>query len=138
MRVFKWTPGSWFEDQDFFRFSGIFRSVVLFWEPETAVRDLAVTPTLSDDFGSGTVQVCAGISGSGSLRLRLFDGEREIASGESFFRNGTEAKAELPVYAPALWSAERPYLYTLRIEVLDEGGRLSEVQIGRASCRERV
>ena len=37
MRVFKWTPGSWFEDQDFFRFSGIYRSVFLYALPETAL-----------------------------------------------------------------------------------------------------
>ena len=53
VRVFKWTPGSWFEDQDFFRFSGIYRSVYLYALPETALLDLKLRPELSDDYRRG-------------------------------------------------------------------------------------
>ena len=121
VRVFKWTGGSWFEDQDFFRFSGIFRSVFLYHLPETAVTDLSVVPLLSEDFGRGTVEVEAETLGRGSLRLTLLDGTLPIVRGESFFDDGG-ARAALAVSAPVLWSAERPYLYTLQIEVLDESG----------------
>ncbi len=127
VRVFKWTPGSWFEDQDFYRFSGIFRSVWLCLMPETAVRDLSVVPLLTDDFGAGRVELSAETKGRGSLRLTLTDGRQQpVARGEAFFDDG-EAQAALDVTAPALWSAERPSLYTLFIEVLDEAGGLCEV-----------
>ena len=71
VRVFKWTPGSWFEDQDFFRFSGIYRSVFLYALPETSLLDLKVRPELSEDYRRGSVQVEAKMRGEGSLRLSL-------------------------------------------------------------------
>ena len=126
VRVFKWTPGSWFEDQDFFRFSGIFRSVFLCLTPKAAVRDLSVVPVLSDDLLHGTVEVSAETKGSGTLRLTLTDGETELAKTQAAFSDGGEAAAALPVEAPRLWSAEEPKLYTLRVEVLDEAGAMTE------------
>ena len=66
VRVFKWTPGSWFEDQDFYRFSGIFRSVWLYALPGTALLDLSVVPVLSEDFSVGTAEVTAKLQGAGS------------------------------------------------------------------------
>ena len=121
VRVWKWTPGSWFEDQDFFRFSGIFRRVYLYHQPETAVTDLSVVPVLSGDFGRATVEIAAETTGRGSLLLTLLDGEREIAAGESCFEDGG-AVASLAVSAPVLWSAERPKLYTLLLDVRNESG----------------
>ena len=75
VRVWKWTPGSWFEDQDFYRFSGIFRSVYLYRVPRTAVTDLSVVPTLGEDFSVGTVVVTAKCRGTAPARRR--DGRRE-------------------------------------------------------------
>ena len=126
VRVFKWTPGSWFEDQDFYRFSGIFRSVWLCAVPRTAVLDLSVVPTLDDSFTRGEVAVKAFVRGSGALRLRL---EREgtlLAEQRCPFESG-EAVGLFTVERPALWSAELPQLYTLRVEVLDECGAVTEV-----------
>ena len=134
VRVFKWTPGSWFEDQDFFRFSGIFRSVFLCLTPETAVRDFSVVPVLSEDLTSGTVEFSAKTKGSGTLRLRLLDGEREIAAAELPLADG-EAAAELPVAAPSLWSAEEPKLYTLLIEVLNKAGGVTQIVRQRVGFR---
>ena len=55
VRVWKWTASSWCEDQDFFRFSGIFRSVYLYMIPETHVWDVNIVPTLSDDYNEAIV-----------------------------------------------------------------------------------
>ena len=126
-RVFKWTPGSWFEDQDFFRFSGIFRSVYLCLTPETAMRDLSVVPVLSESLAAGTVEITAQTKGSGSLRMTLLDGERVLTQAEAFFAEGGEAAAEIPVTAPRLWSAEDPQLYTLQIEACDSSGQVTEL-----------
>ena len=135
LRVYKWTPGSWFEDQDFFRFSGIFRSVFLCLTPETALRDLSVVPLLSEDLGAGAVELTAKTKGSGRLRLRLLDGERAIAEAEAAFKDGSAAAASLPVSAPKLWSAEEPKLYTLLAEVLNNAGSVTEVVRQRVGFR---
>ena len=124
--MYKWTPGSWFEDQDFYRFSGIFRSVFLYVLPKTAVWDLSLVPTLSDDFLTGTLHVSARTKGEGSLRLSLHRDRKVLDIATAAIREDN-AEAELSVGHPALWSAEIPDLYTLRIEVLDPDGGLTEV-----------
>ena len=123
VRVFKWAPGSWFEDQDFFRFSGIFRSVFLYAQPETSLLDLHVQPELSEDYTSGTVAVTAKARGQGSLRLSLRREGKELSTLETPL-TGEETDASLSVEQPALWSAEDPALYTLRVTLLDEAGQV--------------
>ena len=126
VRVYKWTPGSWFEDQDFYRFSGIYRSVWLCLVPETAVLDLLVVPLVSEELTAGTVEISATTKGTGSLRLTLTDEGRTVAAGEAFFEDDLAA-AELAVPAPVLWSAEIPKLYTLLVEVCNQEGSVTEV-----------
>lgn len=126
VRVFRWTPGSWFEDQDFFRFSGIFRSVFLYSLPRTAVTDLSVVPLLSEDFSSGTLSVNAAMKGEGSLRAVLSKDGAVLAEDTVPIRDGA-ARCELVIDAPRLWSAEEPALYRLRVEVLDAAGSLTEL-----------
>ena len=121
VRVFRFTPGSWFEDQDFMRFSGIFRSVYLYALPKTAVTDLSVVPVLAKNLKSAAVEVCAKAKGEGKLRLTLKRGEEQVAEGTAVIISGT-AEAKLEVSNPALWSAEDPVLYQLTAEVLDENG----------------
>jgi len=127
VRVFKWTPGSWFEDQDFFRFSGIFRSVYLTRIPEAAVLDISAVPLVSEDFEEGRVEFKARVHGSGSLRLTLLDGKQFAAWAECIFSHSHDAAALLLLKSPHLWSAEIPALYTLRVEVFDPAGNLTEL-----------
>ena len=127
IRVWKWTPGSWFEDQDFFRFSGIFRSVYLYTVPKTAVTDLSVLPQLDDDFENGLLRVTAYTCGSGSLRLRLFERNKELQVSESAIDETlNHCSVTLQLSHPLLWSAEAPNLYQLVLEVCDREGRLTE------------
>ena len=125
VRVFRYTPGSWFESQDFMRFSGIFRSVFLYALPKTAVTDLAVVPTISEDLLTGTLSVSAKTKGEGSLRLTLLRCGKEIASASAPIADG-RAEAVLTIEDPDPWSAEDPFLYTLAVEVLDKDGNLTE------------
>lgn len=134
VRVFKWTPGSWFEDQDFYRFSGIFRSVYLYALPKTAVTDLSIVPELSDAFDRGTVAVQAKTRGEGSLRVTLLRGGELLCETEAAIRGGS-AEAALSIDAPALWSAEEPNLYQLLVEVLDTDGALTEVMCENVGFR---
>ena len=123
-QVFQYTNASWMEDQDFFRFSGIFREVYLYALPAVHIRDMKITTPLSDDFTSGEVRVFMEAIGEGYAACSLYDGERQIAGAEVSLPAMKEAV--LPVDCPRLWSAEKPSLYELMIEVFDRDGILTE------------
>ena len=125
LQVYKWCGGSWLEDQDFFRFSGIFRDVLLYTTPATHVQDLKVEANLSDNFDKGNICVTAKASGTGTVRLSLLQGEALLCKTEAPASPATQLTLE--VAAPLLWSAEHPYLYQLQLEVLDQSGALCEV-----------
>ena len=124
VQVFKWTAGSWCEDQDFFRFSGIFRDVFLYTIPEVHIRDMKVQTLLNDDLTQADLALELKAEGSGSCRIRLLDGERCIASEETVLSECTGLR--IPVDAPQLWSADFPKLYDLELEVLKADGTLCE------------
>ena len=126
VRVFKWTPGSWFEDQDFYRFSGIFRSVWLCALPQTALLDLSVVPTLDESFTRGTVDVTALTRGGGTLSLRL-EREGALLGEQSCPLTADGVKARFTVERPALWSAEAPNLYTLTLTLRGEDGEIAGI-----------
>ena len=123
VQVFRFTAASWYEDQDFFRFSGLFRDVYLYAVPEAHIRDLKVVTELSEDFSSGVVRLSMDALGGGTVWCRLLDGDREIARQDV----PLGAPASLPVERPRLWSAEYPHLYRLELTVLDGAGAVSEI-----------
>ena len=118
VQVFTWSSGSWIEDQDFFRFSGLFRDVVLHRRPAVHVEDLRTTTTVAGDLAGAEVEVRVDLVGSGSVRLSLAGVGALADAGGGLFR--------LALDAPRLWSAEDPYLYQLAVEVLDPAGNLVE------------
>ena len=126
LRVWKWTPGSWFEDQDFYRFSGIFRSVFLYVQPKPAVTDLSLRPQLSDDFKQGTLLVSAKTTGLGTMNLKLLRGDT-LVSEKTVLIKSKNTSAKVSVRRPLLWSAEQPNLYRLIIEVRDMHKNVTEV-----------
>ena len=127
VQVFKWTSSSWCEDQDFFRFSGIFRSVWLYAIPTVHLEDVSVkTLFAGDDFTHSTLEVALQAEGKGAARLTLRRSEQEVFS-EKIALNGGSALFSHAVENPHLWSAEDPALYELEIELLDDAGHLVEV-----------
>ncbi len=125
VQVFKWTSSSWCEDQDFFRFSGIYRSVELRAIPKTHLEDLFVKTIFEgDDFSRAVLRAELKVTGAGSLKVALKD------QGQVVFERTVDAAAKVlfeeTVNAPKLWSAEEPYLYALEIEVLDSAGTVTE------------
>ena len=125
LRVWKWPPSSWFEDQDFYRFSGIFRDVFLYMVPRAAVTDISLRPLLDEELTRGTLRVCAKARGEGSLRLKL--SYEDTPAGEITVPLAEETETEIAVDRPLLWSAEQPVLYRLLAEVLDKDGNITEV-----------
>ena len=128
--VLKWCDGSYLEDQDMWRMSGIFREVYLLYRDSVHIKDVFVKQTLSDDFTSASLRAELTMCGNAEVSYSL-----EAACGCVI----SEGKAsggviEFPVSAPKLWSDEDPYLYKLFIycgsEVicLDVGFRKVEIK----------
>jgi len=132
VQVFRFSCGSWLEDQDFFRFSGIFRDVFLYTVPEVHVRDLFVRGDLEDNYTDGILKVEAEVTAAGRVSYSLYEktasghGKNALVKGECKAKKNI-AKAEVKVAAPKLWSAEAPNLYVLCLDVYDENGTLLEV-----------
>ncbi len=152
VEVYKRSSAAWLEDQDFFRFSGIFRDVYLFAKPECHIEDLWVQAGLKEDCTTGTFRLKVKASGeSMSLSWKLKDQEGQIVQsgnwagtpdGKEDARDNLQneddekspfsygpyilaGKAELPEINR--WSSENPYLYQLEISVYGSEGRLMEV-----------
>ena len=126
-QVFKWSAGSWIEDQDFFRFSGLFRDVMLYRRPTAHVEDLRVTCALSDDLRHAEVRLQIQLTGEGSVSASI-DGVGELTpDGAGGFTVALDS--------PRLWSSEDPFLHDLTIEVRDAAGALTEVIPQRVGVR---
>ena len=132
VQVFKYSSGSWLEDQDFFRFSGIFRDVYLYTVPQVHIRDLFVRGDVEDNYTDGCLNVEAELTGAGKVCYVLYEktpdgqGKNALVKGELKTKK-TMAKASAKVSSPKLWSAEAPNLYVLWLEVYDEAGNLCEI-----------
>ncbi len=131
--VFRFTAGSWCEDQDFFRFSGIFRDVYLYTTPSTHVRDLRIRTLLDDAYEDATLVLNFVSTAAGKAKVVLWDETGEVVVGEAEL--GGETEARFPVAMPRKWSAEHPNLYDLRIEVYDEKGNFQEILTEKVGFR---
>jgi len=138
VEVYRWSDGSYLEDQDMFRLSGIHRDVYLTAMPKVHLRDMYLTSDFSDGFAEAKLNVRTNVENDGkaaskaSVRLTLLDAEgRKVASQDIAHASvaaGRESVATtgMTVRNPRLWSAEKPYLYTLNVELLDATGRVTE------------
>ena len=124
-QVFKWTSSSWCEDQDFFRFSGIYRDVYLYTVPDVHIRDLRVRAIPDETLTKGSLEISTEAWGTGKACFRLsYNGE--VCFEEEKELTGTDTCTwEIP--NPELWSAEEPKLYDLMIEVYNADGTLCEL-----------
>ena len=148
VEVYRWSTGSYLENQDNVRLSGIFRSVFLLSRPSVLIRDFTVRTPLADDFSEATLELGVAVrdyAGTGAghefqVRATLFDGTDDGAA-EVWSRStpvgpvavGRDAAAALTesVVSPRLWSAESPELHTLVVELCDANGSV----VDRVSTR---
>lgn len=135
VQVFKWTSGSWCEDQDFFRFSGIFRDVYLYSIPDTHVSDIRIKTILNDTYDRGNLEIVLEAIGNGKVELILTRQGEEAARTEVEIMDGQSTVVELTIEQPALWSAEQPNLYNLMIQVTDDQEQLQELIPQRVGFR---
>ncbi|MCI8371247.1 MAG: DUF4981 domain-containing protein [Lachnospiraceae bacterium] len=146
VEVYKRSSAGWLEDQDFWRFSGIFREVYLYAIPEIHVRDLELTADYDADTGKGTLQAqlqfmeCLAKGREGAeeepyLRLLLENREGEVVwkCDRISLHESVNVQAEIPSVFP--WSAEEPYLYSFLAEIYGRSGELIEIAETKAGFR---
>lgn len=178
VEVYKWSSASWLEDQDFFRFSGIFRDVYIYAVPKVHIRDIFVHTNVADNYKEACInidvdirkeaEVCTGINhentgkpvytginyeNAGKPAYTGINSGNENTSGTAAYKkeltysltvkdmDGNEVVkmsdcteeelfgVDIPLKAVKLWSAENPYLYTLTINVCEEGTELEELEL---------
>ncbi len=114
--VLKWCLGTYFEDQDKLRMSGIFRDVYLLFRPENHIRDYFVKTPVAEDLQSAKVTVEVEPEGDAAVTAVLTAPDGTVI-GEKALEAGYAA---FDVAAPILWNAEAPALYTLTLSTADE------------------
>ena len=129
VEVFKHSTASWLEDQDMFRFSGIFRSVELLALPRTHLMDLDIKPTVVNDYHDGVFNAKLHFMGktSGNVHVLVEDIDGKTLLNKKLPLKST-VEIENETFANVhLWDNHDPYLYQLIIEVHDQDGKLVEL-----------
>jgi beta-galactosidase len=151
VEVYRWSDGSYLEDQDFWRLSGIFRNVYLFSTPEVHIRDFELLPDLDNDYKDGTLKIKCRVKNFGdkaaagplTVSASLWDGKKQMTSAETDRKQGSgltggderELTLELHLSDCRKWSAEDPYLYTVSLALKDASGKVLETLSGKAGFR---
>lgn len=139
VEVYRWCDGSYLEDQDMFRISGIHRDVYLFATPKVRLRDFYLTTQFkNNDFSKATLDVRTNVMNYGgntdgaTVQVTVLDpANKEVASltqAVSNVKKNQEAidKSSMEIKNPALWTAETPNLYTVLFELKDKKGNTLE------------
>jgi len=142
VEVLRWSDGSYLEDQDFWRLSGIFRDVYVYLAPEVRVRDFFVKTLFDERYVDADLEVLlkvrnySGLERRGlTVELELIDAEgrpvleKPLSQSVAAVKPGEEVflNFKCKVKSPRKWSAEDPYLYRLLITLKDEAGQVLEV-----------
>ena len=124
-QVFRWCDGSYFEDQDFFRYTGVARDCYLYARNKKRIDDIRVVPDLDAEYKSGSLTVNLSLKGNTAVSLELLDAaNKTVATAE--VKGAGKQSSVIRVDNPNKWTAETPYLYTLRA-TLKEGNKVTEV-----------
>ena len=124
-QVFRWCDGSYLEDQDFFRYTGVSRDCYLYTRNKKRIDDIRVTPDLDSEYKNGSLAVELKLKGSSKVTLDLLDARNEVVATKEVGGSG-QVSTTIDLAEPHKWTAETPYLYTLRA-TLKDGGKVSEV-----------
>lgn len=137
MQVMRWCDGSYLEDQDFWRFTGIAREVYLYARPQAHIADLFITPDLVNNYQDGTLEVklnAVGAKGETVMFSLKDKGGKEVAAQTAKVGGNGEVKVNFDIKNPLKWTAETPNLYTLYTTLMD-GKQVAEVVPQRVGFR---
>lgn len=126
VEVYRWCDGSYLEDQDFWRLSGIYRDVYLWSTASSHIRDFTVVTDLDEEYKDAELKVEVDLIGQGTVEVDLFD-----ADG-----NKVLSHPETRIADPDKWTAETPALYTALLTLKDSAGHILEVIPQRVGFRE--
>jgi beta-galactosidase len=157
VEVYRWSDGSYLEDQDMWRLSGIYRNVYLFAAPPVHIRDFAVRTDLDDNYADATLMIRPKIANYADKDLKgwtveaqLYDHDSAPVLGEALSRTASSivgerypqrdnvkfALLEAKIENPRKWSDEDPYLYIFALTLKDAEGEVVEVESCRVGFRE--
>ena len=128
MQVMRWCDGSWLEDQDFWRFTGIAREVYLYARPKAHIEDITMTQDWVVDNPRGIIKFDAKIVGNAKAVAQVIFDDGQISSE-------FEPNHEIYLNIVKPWSAETPHLYTVLITLKDQKGNVLEVVRQRVGFR---
>lgn len=128
MQIFRWCDGSYLEDQDFWRFSGIARDCYLYASPAIRFNDIDIVPDLTDNYTNGSLDIKVTTTGKAVVNATLFDINGNQVYGEKLTaKSATEYTANPKIGNVAKWSAEEPSLYKLQLTICDSKGNIQQV-----------
>jgi beta-galactosidase len=137
IELYRWADGSYLEDQDFWRVSGIERSVYVYAEPKARLRDFSVNALLDKNgYRDGQFSLRADFAGqaaSGELVATVYDGDRAVLTSRAPV--GANAALQGTIRNVKPWSAETPNLYRLVLEYRDAQGKLVSATSRRIGFR---
>lgn len=127
-QVFRWSDGSWLEDQDFWRLSGVARGIYMYARPGVQLQDLFIKTDLDAQYKNAVLTVDAQMKGAGaSARFALLRGGKTIAEATAKPDKTGVVKVSMDVENPAKWTAETPNLYKLITTVYNKDNQPVEV-----------
>ncbi len=149
VEVINWSTGSYLEDQDYWRLSGIFRDISLLSLPPINITDFSVATDLDQTFTNATLNISAFAKNftksavyAHQLVFTLYDaaGQVVVYPTSRILRTmnpfkETAVRLSIPVDNPEKWSAENPYLYTLTIQLMNSNGKVLEATSQRVGFR---
>ena len=146
IQIFRWTDGSYLECQDFWRISGIERSVFVYAQPKLRIEDFEVVSTLDDGYKTGVFNLSVNLknhlskTSKGTLSYKLLDADNNLVLKGTKTLTAEGAKNKVFNFSSTLanvkqWSAEHPNLYTLLIETKDKKGKTLEVITSKIGFR---
>lgn len=148
VKVIRWSDGSYLECQDMWRFSGIYRSAYLFATPKVHIRDFLVRTDLDAKYKDATLWTQVWLrnyadqqSGKHTVALKLYDREGKVIASTRSSKTvnaGDEVQIDFrqKIENPRKWSAEKPNLYKMTLELTKANGKVTEVLYTRVGFRE--
>ena len=137
LQIFRWTDGSYLECQDFWRISGVERSVFIYAQPKTRIRDFEVVSTLDKGYENGVFELDVELENHQSknrnvtVSYQLYDGANILLEDQAslFIKRNENSSVSFKNEFEHVkqWSAEHPNLYKLFIAINDENGEIQEV-----------
>jgi beta-galactosidase len=146
IQIFRWTDGSYLECQDFWRISGIERSVYVYAQPKLRIKDFEVVSNLDGAYNNGLLDLDVVIENhlsknrKSEVAFKLYDANDRLIASESsalavLGNNESQLNFQATIKNAKQWSAEHPNLYTLVIELKDKKGNMIEATASKIGFR---